>query len=459
MITDAWHCYQLVLSLYRLFNNESSQNIANAKYAATQCGPIGIKLMQFIVMHDGILSAECKKHFRNIFEDCNSHNWAHTEKVYKATFNRSIEDDFEISFTSKIPIGSGSIGQVYRIWSKQHKHFVALKVKHPLIAATVNRFTTNISFILNFVSLFYRIPFSIIIKEFLHNIRLQLDYTEEATNMERLRSYFSSEDHIVIPEVLHASADIIIMTYHDGVAFPELKDNKSRARVACDVFLFMATSLVCFDFVHCDMHYGNWKIDPTTEKLIIYDCGIVGQTGNHDTNVQVLKSSFDADYMNLAHVVTPSFRTHSHGQIMEKYIIQLMNTPYEKTSDRFADFLKKAFELNIPIDRDALRCVQGLIICVTTILASTDKLLKIIGPNDKSRRGHSEVFICYLIELLERTGKYASLKKELKTWIASDPDIEIHFYDWMENTLGHRDKDVFVDVFKRMHYPDKILTK
>lgn len=453
MLVDVWYCYQLVLSLYKLFRSETPQNIANAKSAAAKCGPIGIKLMQFIVMHDGILSAECKKNFRNIFEDCNTHEWEYSQQVYKQTFGRYIESDFDVS-SSEIPIGSGSIGQVYRLWSKEHQCYVALKIKHPYIDATVNRFVTNISYIINFGSLIYRIPFSLIIKEFLHSIRVQLDYRKEAENMARLRSLFSPEQHIIIPEVFHASTDIIIMTYHDGVAFPELTNSQVRARAACDVFLFMATSLVCFDFVHCDMHYGNWKVDPDSHKLIVYDCGIIGQTGNHNTNVQVLKSSFNADYMHLADVVTPSFRNHMHGQRMEKYILQLMNTPYEKTSDRFADFLKKAFEYNIPIDRDALRCVQGLIICVTTILTSTDKLLKIIGPDDISRRGHSEVFICYLIELMKSTGKYAPLQKELESWVADDPSIEQKFYDWMEESLGHRDKSVFVDVLKRIHYPD-----
>jgi hypothetical protein len=166
-----------------------------------------------------------------------------------------------------------------------------------------------------------------------------------------------------------------------------------------------------------------------------------------------LKAAFDCNYIDLAYVVTPTFEKTKAGPALKKQIQLIMNSHYERTVDRFADFLKKAFEYRVPIDRDALRCVQGLIICISTILSSTDRILRVIGPSNINRRDHSEVFICYLHGLLERTGKYKCLKEKFTEWLRADPSIETRFADWLEEMFGHRDKDVFIDVLRKVHYP------
>lgn len=450
MIRDIWNCTRLVYAIYRLFKDESTVNICHTKVAAAKCGTVGTKLLQFIMMHDGIISSDCKKHFDNVFEDCKTHEWMHTLSTYRESFGHSIYDDFIVTPETMVPVGSGSIGQVYRLFSRSAgKH--AAKVKHPGINRDAARFVRNVTRIMTVTDVFYKIPFALIIREFLVNIQLQLDFRNEAANMRQLRKNFASDPHIVIPDVLAESDDIIVMTYHKGIGYKDIHDKGMSARVSCDMFMFMATSIVCFDFVHCDMHFGNWKVDPYTEQLIIYDCGIIGRTGRPEINAQVLKAAFNGNYIDLAYVVAPTFE--ECGPELKDYIHDIMNKQYPGANDRFADFIKKAFEYRIPIDKDALRCIQGLLICVSTIFFSSDKIMNTISGNHLERRNHSDVFICYLHGLLERTGKYKLLHEKFAEWMQADPSIETRFYDWMEEMFGHSDKDVFIDVLRKIHYP------
>jgi predicted unusual protein kinase regulating ubiquinone biosynthesis (AarF/ABC1/UbiB family) len=401
-------------------------------------------------MYDGFLSAQSKKQLHHVFENCEIHDWSYTENVYKDTFNRSIYEDFTITGESKTPIGSGSIGQVYKLWSPKHNKYVAIKVKHPNVDHVATVFVKNITCLLTFCQYFYKIPFALVIKEFLSNVILQLDYKHEADNLCRMRSNFASEKHIVIPEVLESSPRIIIMTYHNGVSFLDITDSALRSRVACDVYMFSTTSLVCHDFVHCDMHFGNWKVDLDTQQIIIYDCGIVGSTGRLETNKNVFLASFENDYKKIAEAVVPNFEKLKEGRMIAQYIDKLSSTPYDNPVDRFADFIKKVFESGISVDSNALRCVQGLMLCMTTMLISTRHLIMIL----EGRYGVAmEVFLCYTHGLLEKIGKYSELKLKIEEWIRNDPNIESKFTSWLDDTFGHADKDVFIEVLEKHHYP------
>jgi predicted unusual protein kinase regulating ubiquinone biosynthesis (AarF/ABC1/UbiB family) len=118
------NCAKFIYALYKIFYNSSPQNIENVKKAAEVCGPTGQKLLQFMVMHDGFLSDESKKELSYIFEECSTHSWEDTEKIYLSEFKKPISEDFSINDIDIMPVGSGTIGQVYRLYSLKYKEYV-----------------------------------------------------------------------------------------------------------------------------------------------------------------------------------------------------------------------------------------------------------------------------------------------------------------------------------------------
>jgi predicted unusual protein kinase regulating ubiquinone biosynthesis (AarF/ABC1/UbiB family) len=443
MFYDIWNCAKLLHALYQIFYYETDTNIAYLKQAAAQCGPIGNKLLQFIMMHDGFLSVKCKTHFGHVFEDCVTHDWKETSSMYLLDFGKDIEEDYEITEESKKPIGSGSIGQVYKLYHRNMNTYVAMKVRHPHIEKSATRFVNTITYLLSLGEYVRTIPFAVLIREFLNNVHIQLDYEIEAQNTKKLYENFIDETHLLIPNVYEYSPRFIVMTYYDGCSFPEITDDVLRNKVSCDIYLFITSCMINFDFMHSDLHYGNWKVIKEPEyKLVIYDCGIVGSTKNLEVNKEVTFALLNGDYRAIARILVPDMETQKNGKQMKEELEIIMNTPYVRSSDRFGEFLKRALILGIRVNENVLRCVQGFIIALSIISISTDKLTNLLGRGLDLK----EIIICYEHELLQRLGKYRKLNRTFASWIQEDPCIEKRFYEWLDDNFGHTDKDVFMDV-------------
>jgi predicted unusual protein kinase regulating ubiquinone biosynthesis (AarF/ABC1/UbiB family) len=446
---DYIKCIKLIYSLYKLFYKESEKNIEIVKYCAENCGPIGQKLLQYLVMQDGFLSSEAKNKLEYIFEDCIAHSWEDTKSIYLADYSKNIEDDFKINEVDKIPIGSGTIGQVYKLYHRELDMYIALKVRHLNVDIEAGKFILTVSNILKVINILaFFVPFTVLIKEFLNNVNIQLDYKLEANNTERLRKNFINDDHIIIPQVFFSSSKIIGMSYHEGIPITKIDDKHKilKTKITHDMLLFNLSSLLIYDLLHCDLHYGNWKVqidwkEVPEYRLIIYDCGIVGSTYNDDINKKIYMACMDGDYNKIYEIMAPDMDTQKNGLLMKKYTEELMNKYYKNRTDKFADFLKQMFMYNIKINTVYLRCIQGLLTCLSLLVHTSEKVTKTLGK-DGSR---VEVFICYYSGVLKKIKKYPALLNYFNIWMQTDSNIEKVFYEWLEKYFGHQDKEVFID--------------
>jgi predicted unusual protein kinase regulating ubiquinone biosynthesis (AarF/ABC1/UbiB family) len=438
------NCIQFIISIHRLFYNECDKNIENVIKSAEACGPIGKKLLQFIVMHEGILTLSTKNKLSYIFENCPIHSWKDTEMQYYKEYGRYIDEDFIITPEDTIPIGSGTIGQVYKLYSLEYNDYVALKVRHSNVENEVRIFVKTIKDVLYVINMISTIPFTGLVDDFLENIYMQLDYKNEAYNTTVLKKNNLCNHHIIIPTIYYCSESIICMSYHSGIPFTELKETDLvKNKIAYDMFLFNMSSLLIYDFLHCDLHYGNWKIQIDNDanyKIVIYDCGIMGSTHNDAINKRICMACIDGDYNTIYSIIAKDINT-PNGLRMKKYTEMIMNKKYENHIDRFSDFLKQLLVYKIKFNAEYLTCTQGLIKCLSLLIFSSEKLIKLLGTDGN----RLEVFVCYYSGVLKKTGKYPELLDYLDNWMLNDPSIEVFFYDWLEEKFGHRDKSVFID--------------
>lgn len=439
MFYSTYKCAKLLYCLYKLFYDESDKNIIAIKKAAEECGVVGTKLLQFIMMHDGFLSAEGKKHFGYVFENCECHRWEETCKMYAEDFTRCLAEDFDLDEDSAIVIGSGSIGQVYKLWDKKEGKHVAVKVRHPGVDKHTVQFIKSISWLISVVEYMKTIPFSFLLREFLNNIHCQLDYAQEAKNTNQLHDLFKGEDaSVIVPKVVRFSPNFIIMDYYEGRTYHELAAEEQRC-ISCNIYLFMLSSLLCYDFLHCDLHYGNWKISDDN-RLIIYDCGIIARTGNKDINRDIVMMFIDGDFRSMGDVLLQDNTPHS-GKIKKK-VADYMRNDYAKSSDRLADIIKMMVLENAHIDVNIFRCFQGFAMCMNIIKTDTDKLVKLVGKEGNNK----DILTCYYHGILSKLNRFKGLLDIFDKIIADTPRISEAFYDWLEDSFGHRDKDVFIDV-------------
>lgn len=446
MYRDLWKCAKYMRALHNLSLSETDRNLEKTQACAEQCGAIGMKLLQFLVSTDRFFSAEYRSRLRYLLEDNAHHSFEHTAKTYEHDFGRSIRDDFVISEQSDpVPIGSGTIGQVYRLYSKTLQEYVAVKVKHPDVDEQAHRFRSSIMLVIRIVEKFTVLPFTSLINEFLTNIDTQLDYNEEANCMIKIREKVADEPHIIIPKVISHSTDFIIMTFHEGTPYSAIKDERIRKLVSIDVYLFMLSSFLIYDLIHCDLHMGNWKVvihDDGTYSIIMYDFGLTASICNAEIAKQIVVIGFNDDFMSLAKIVVHDYE---NQPLWPKYRDIIMNIDFVNIAnygDRYAVLLNKGMALGLPFNPLIIRVIQGLLLCMKVINVTRENLAKMLGKKGNC----TEVMLCYNRGLVKKLGKYTKLGEVFQQWIDDDPRIMQVFDSWLYDTFGHHDSSVFVDI-------------
>jgi predicted unusual protein kinase regulating ubiquinone biosynthesis (AarF/ABC1/UbiB family) len=446
-MTMLLRCLGIIYALYAVYHRPTDKNVARTKAAASRCGAVGLKLLQFLVSIDGIFADVVRDGLADVFDACECHSWADTLAMYREDFGHDLHDDFVASHadTEVRPIGSGSIGQVYKLLDRWKGKHVAVKVKHPDIDNAVHDFVRSISWLVDLIEYFAVVPFMFLIKEFISNVRVQLDYCEEAASMEKMGALFVNEDHIIIPEVLYNSSRFIVMTYHDGIPYNQITDDGLRLKISSDLYLFMLSSMLVHDFIHCDLHVGNWKAVQSAcgYNIIVYDYGLVTSTGSLALNKRIVTAMHRNDLVDLAEVMMPTAKSHKRWPALMSYISELQQQLAVNNMQKiYTAMVRKASTMGIPFNVDIIRAVQGLNICDNILNVSRKNVMAVLGDTGDRR----EVILCYNSALLEKIGKYADLKHVIDSWIDEDPKIRRVFDDWLFDTFGHRDASVVVDI-------------
>jgi predicted unusual protein kinase regulating ubiquinone biosynthesis (AarF/ABC1/UbiB family) len=426
-LIDFYRFSRFLYGLYKLIGNETEQNINSIKKYANQCGALAIKLLQFLCMNYIIKTEELKI----FFEQCTIHTIEETKKMYLEDFGEDIEKTFILHEV----IGSGSIGQVYRAYNIEKGVYTALKVKHPGIENEVLQFIkiTNV-----FLFLFqWVLPFAYIISEYIYCIELQLDYSLEAKNTMVLKQKFKKEESIVIPEIYFNSEHFISMSYHEGISFDKITDKKTRMRVSVYMNFVTMSFLLLYDIFHGDLHYGNWKVDISSEnklKIILYDCGLVYSSGDLEFNKKMVEYISKNDYYSLLYTINPDKNKKDIKNIIDRIQTKILNVP---TSKRIKVFLSEAIKHKLLRDKTTVHILNAYAIVCETLFVSIEKLNTFVYRKD-------DIAILFSIyhELLNNMGIFQELNVFIKTWMDSDPQNKEIFTKWLMDEFGHIDSKI-----------------
>lgn len=414
------------------------------------CGPIGIKLVQNIIMYDGLLQIESINTLKYTLEQCKIHSWNETSKLYYNNYGRNINEDFEINefdLINKSIIGSGSIGQVYKLYSKKYKKYVAVKVKHPNVDVEINQFIIIANFIIKYISYVINIPHKKTINIFIDNIRVQKDFINEANNTIKFRNNFK-DDNVTVPEIFDYKNDFIIMSYHNGISVNTIESNLKYA-IYSDFIFILITSMIIHNFIHCDLHDGNWKIELLENNkynIIIYDCGLVVSTKDVKLNQKLITSMLIADYKEIAYSLT------NDKNKIQNYInyIDEINVNYNiSASERVNNILKYAVEQNIVHSRSCINLLLSNIMTSTISKINTEKLQKVICLEEPIDKG---IIINIYLGILQKTNTFINLKDFLIDYVDKNKECKDFYKEWLLNTFGHTDSDIIIDLIYKYFY-------
>jgi predicted unusual protein kinase regulating ubiquinone biosynthesis (AarF/ABC1/UbiB family) len=180
---------------------------------------------------------------------------------------------------------AASLGQVHRARLKDGTE-VAVKIQYPGVEAAVEQDLGNLKLLLRALQAIagdvmrQKIDTKTIYAELDERLREELDYINEACNINEFRRLLATEPDVMIPEVFKelSTRRVLTMTYLDGYrlsdVFGEHADLKLRTWVARKYYRLIWRQILEFGVLHTDPQPGNYLVT-YHPRLGILDFGSV----------------------------------------------------------------------------------------------------------------------------------------------------------------------------------------
>jgi predicted unusual protein kinase regulating ubiquinone biosynthesis (AarF/ABC1/UbiB family) len=183
----------------------------------------------------------------------------------------------------RTPLAAASLGQVHRAVLHDGRK-VAVKVQRPAIRARLVEDLDVLDEVAGMLEAFShaarRYEVRRIVEDFRRTLLRELDYEQEARNLETLRANLAGYEHIVVPLPVesHTTSRVLTMDFIDGkkiTALPPEERSRLGGASLAEELLGAYIQQICIDgFFHADPHPGNVLCTPDG-KLALLDLGMV----------------------------------------------------------------------------------------------------------------------------------------------------------------------------------------
>ena len=262
---------------------ESLSRAERVRMALEELGPTFVKLGQVLSTRPDILPVEFMQELEKLQDHVPSFDYAEAKRIIEAELGASLDEIFQTFDES--PLASASLGQVHRARFANEDE-VVIKVQRPDIRKNIE---VDMEIMLHLATLMERHlegwdvhrP-SRIVEEFSRTLEKELDYTLEASHMERFAGQFAGDLTVYVPKVYRemTTSRVLTMEYIDGIKDNNIQLMKDRGLDPCEIarrgFDLIMKQIFVHGFFHADPHPGNIFILP--DNVICYlDFGMMGR--------------------------------------------------------------------------------------------------------------------------------------------------------------------------------------
>ncbi|MDH3722858.1 MAG: AarF/UbiB family protein [Desulfobacteraceae bacterium] len=261
---------------------EKLSRAERVRMAFEELGPTYVKLGQVLSTRPDLIPIDFTQELSKLQDKVPPFSFNEAKMTVESEFSKPLEELFV--FFSETPIAAASIGQVHKARLKDGE-MVAVKVQRPGIKKIIE---IDLEIMLHMATLvernikemaLYR-PVKIV-EEFARTLEREIDYTIEASSMERFARHFLDDPKIYIPTVFRnmSTEHVLTMELMDGIKVSETDrleeaelDRKKITARGADFYLKQVFDL---GFFHADPHPGNIFILPENVICLI-DFGMTG---------------------------------------------------------------------------------------------------------------------------------------------------------------------------------------
>lgn len=254
--------------------------VLNALRATEALGELkgaAMKVGQMLSVHEGLFPPEVTAVLRTLQSDAPEVPFARMQAVLRAELP---EFDQHVGCLYPEAIAAASIGQVYRARLYDGRE-VAVKVQYPDIDRVVLADLKNLKKLFgSLVAMIADVEFDEIWEELKVHLLEELDYRQEAANIERMHELHAEVPEVIVPQVVSelSSQRVLTMEYRPGIrpndACSERFDQDLKDRWGENLLRFVVRGLTEHRFLHADPNFGNYAF-LDDGRLIVYDHGCV----------------------------------------------------------------------------------------------------------------------------------------------------------------------------------------
>jgi ubiquinone biosynthesis protein len=252
------------------------------RMALEELGPTFVKLGQMLSTRPDLIAVEFIEELSKLQDRVPPFSYTEVSKIIESDLGGLPENIFE--HFEESPRAAASIGQVHRARLKDGEE-VVVKVQRPGIRKIIE---VDLEIMLHLASLMERHleEFQLnrparIVEEFARTLEKEIDYTIEASHIERFSRQFIDDATVYVPKVFRETTTerVLTMEYVEGVKVSEIerieKEGLDRKVITARGADLILKQVFDHGFFHADPHPGNIFVLPG--NVICYlDFGMMG---------------------------------------------------------------------------------------------------------------------------------------------------------------------------------------
>lgn len=258
------------------------------RMAAEDLGPTFVKLAQILSNRPDIIPEGLVKEFEKLQDRVAPFEFEKAKRIVERETNMKLEELFE--WFDEKPLASASIGQVHKAKLKTGE-IVVVKIQRPDVAETIDRDLQIIKDVVARADRYLKkqgvLQADDAVRTFERSMLKELDYRNEARNIERFRATYKFRTDFYIPKAYreYSTDKILIMEFVEGCKITDMEqlkkwgiDPKMIVEKGMDIYL---TMIFEFGYFHGDPHPGNILVREDG-VIILLDFGMIGQLMKKD---------------------------------------------------------------------------------------------------------------------------------------------------------------------------------
>ncbi len=273
--------------------------------AFTALGPTFVKLGQILSTRPDLLPAPVINELTTLQDQVTAVDFASIDAQLRQNLGPNYRELF--AELDEAPLASASIAQVHRATLKGGDE-VVLKIQRPDLRRMIQSDLNIIMAIAGYAEEAFQEAEAMdlrgVISGFARSLGQELDFINEARNIERFRRNFADKPEVRLPKVYDelSTGEVLCMEFVRGRKFSELLESGADTGPLVETYFNTSYKMLFVDgFFHGDLHPGNVFVQDDN-GLALIDCGMVGRLSPSmkDKLIDILWSILNEDLESVA---------------------------------------------------------------------------------------------------------------------------------------------------------------